>query len=532
MFIIKLKAKNATYTSSDILSKKAIDRRLKYNIALTESDFPVDADQVTTILRDTSLSLRYTLKWQNALVVNSSKNNIDYLLQNTNIASIRYVGKGERIIDKQVISPTTPVVKLKESAISTLTLSPSDYGVAYAQNKQIGAVALHQRGYDGKGVHLAVFDAGFKNINKIPGFMKAQSNQQLTLVYDCAGLDNELTNADNHGTAVSSCIGTYDKGLYIGSAPNAHLFLFRTEYGATEYPLEELNWCKAAEIADSIGVDMITSSLGYNQYDDKSLSYTHEDLDGHTSYIAQAAKLATQKGIIVLNSAGNSGDNKWRKIGTPADVSTVISVAAVDAQDKPGKFTSQGHNALGEIKPDIAAMGVLASVASPKGSYYQGYGTSYSTPIAAGGVACLIQAFPELSPAEVATLIKQTAKKSITPDSIVGYGVAQLDVAFMLQNARKLKTDVPMVLNISDEHILLYLPDTAEWYYQIKSERTFLKIFKLKQTVQKGTIATDSQLGSIATNSTKRQRSKKYTVKLSKKSGVGNYKLIYSDLQL
>ncbi|MDB9883113.1 S8 family serine peptidase, partial [Bacteroidia bacterium] len=336
VFIVQFEDKENKVNAEDILSKKAIERRLKFGIKLDEIDYPVNSQYVSAILKDTAILLRYTLKWQNAAVVSADTQSLEHLKKIDFVKNVRYVGKANKI--RQVEKPKfqSPRIKLKESIMETKDLTASDYGASYGQNNQIGIVELHQKGLNGRGVYIAIFDAGFKNINSIPSFLKHQANGKLMYGYDVAGLDNELNNSDNHGTSCLSCFGAYDKGKYIGSAPLANVILFRTEFAATEYPVEELNWCKAAEQADSLGVDMITSSLGYNRFDDKSLSYTHKDLDGNTSYISKSATIAVTKGIVVLNSAGNEGDDEWRKIGTPADVPSVITVGAVGLDNIPG----------------------------------------------------------------------------------------------------------------------------------------------------------------------------------------------------
>jgi len=384
---------------------------------------------------------------------------------------------------------------------------------------------MHQAGYDGTGITIAVFDAGFNSINKIPSFIKHQANGLLTYGYDIAGLDNVLNIKDNHGTAVTSCIGAYDKGKYIGSAPKANLILFRTEFAATEYPIEELNWCKAAELADSVGVDMISSSLGYNQYDDKSLSYTHKDLDGKTSYVSLAARVASEKGIIVLNSAGNSGDNKWRKIGTPSDVASVLTVGAADKKGKPGSFSSHGYNALGDVKPDIAALGVLASVANPGGSYYQGYGTSYATPIAAGGVACLVQAFPTTHPDSIKNAIRITASQSVSPDTLLGYGIAQFKTAADYLTLKNKNLSQPEIISTSQNGVNVYTGNAKTIEYQVLQHKKLLLLFNIKKKIAEGTNSCNQGFFRVNLAETPLKCSKKYTIKISLKSDVETYSL-------
>lgn len=519
-----------TTVSVNLISKKGLERRAKYQIPISYSDYPVNRDYVEKVLSDTSVHLRYTLKWYNAIVV-SSDNDLASLLSNAFIKDVKYVGKVKESLDPQKPLFHSPVMKLKDINMSSQDLKPADYGAAYEQLKQIGITDLHNKGLDGKGVSIAIFDAGFKNIHTIQSFLKHQANGLLKYGYDVAGLDNELNINDNHGTACASCFGAYEKGKYIGSSPQVNITLFRTEFAATEYPIEELNWCKAAELADSLGVDMITSSLGYNRYDDAELSYQHSDLDGKTSYIAQSATLAVEKGIVVINSAGNEGDNKWRKIGTPADAPAVITVGAVDLKGNPGRFTSQGYNATGRVKPDISACGVLAAVASPGGGYYKGYGTSYATPIAAGGVACLLQAFPELEPKEIGNLVRLSATQSQNPDSLIGYGVAQFDIAYAYQSAiqqNQTKTDI---LKFDSSQIVIYGIRNSSISYKLYSHKKLFGFIKVKQKVQSDNTSSVSQLYRIHLNEkTRNKRSKNYTLRLIYPKTVGISPLTFSGL--
>tara|TARA_B110000902_G_scaffold207767_1_gene236890 strand:+ start:13109 stop:14791 length:1683 start_codon:yes stop_codon:yes gene_type:complete len=529
-YLVQFKDKPATVNAALILSNKSLARRAKFNIPFTTEDQPVYHGYKTAIGQIDSTIVRYALKWHNGLVINASKMAASEIAELTFVAKVSYVGKAETPLNIEKSQFITPVMKLKESTILTDNLLPEDYGMAYTQNRQIQITDLHQNGYNGKGITIAVFDAGFNAIDKIPSFLKHQANGLLTFGFDIAGLDNVLNIKDNHGTAVTSCIGGYHKGKFIGGAPMAHLILFRTEYAATEYPIEELNWCKAAELADSAGVDIISSSLGYNQYDDKSLSYTHKDLDGETSYSSKAARVASQKGIIVLNSAGNSGDNQWRKIGTPSDVAAVLTIGAADKNGKPGNFSSQGYNALGTVKPDIAAMGVLASVASPSGSYYRGYGTSYSTPIAAGGVACLVQAFPKTHPDAIKQAIRTTASQSMTPDSFLGYGIAQLNTAADLLLLKHQGEVLPKIMSTTQNFVNVYTGNTNLIEYQVFQHRKFLLLFNTKKKVAEGKNKSNQGFYRINLSDSPLKCSKRYTIKMNLKSSVDTYELKSSEL--
>lgn len=512
------------------LSIKSLERRTKYAIPLDMQDLPVSKKYIDTVLTNTGIHLRYSLKWHNGIVVNATEKAIAEIKTLAFVSTTNYVGLTSPPDSIESPLHSTPTLKLKDSEMNTANLSISDYGVSYDQNRQIGVTNLHKLGYNGGGVTVAVFDAGFKNIDKIPAFLKHQANGRLTLGYDAADLDNEFISSDNHGTAVSICTGAYDKGKYIGSAPLAHYILYRSEQGTTETPLEELNWCKVAELADSAGVDMITSSLGYNQYDDKTLSYTQSQLDGRTSFISLGAKVAVEKGILVLNSAGNSGDNKWRKIGTPADVATVLTVGAVDIKDEYGKFSSQGNTVDGTTKPDISALGVLAYVGSPSGGYYQGYGTSYATPIAAGGVACLLQAFPELTPSEINDIIRATATRTSNPDSFVGYGVARFDLAYELQNHINSSPSTPKIIKIDENQVILYTAGMNKIDISLSKHKKLFGLFHMNKKILNEEIFTEKSIYCISLSKYNIKCSQKHTVKIKLKSDVETYKLTNKEL--
>jgi subtilisin family serine protease len=482
-FYVQFNDKDTNFNINEILSPKAIERRNKYQIQLNYSDYPVKKNYLQKLNQLDSITVRYALKWSNSAIIESSKTYVSTLDSLAFISEIKYVGTINPNNKREAVDFYKPTVKLKSSTMETSSLNELDYGKSYQQNQQIGVLHLHKKGFNGNRISVAVFDAGFKNITKIPGFLRHQANDKLMFGYDLVNLDNSLSDFDTHGTACASALGAYDKGKFIGSGPLAKLTLFKTENGKSEYPIEELNWCKAAEIADSLGVDIITSSLGYNQFDDQSLNYTHSQLDGNTSYISIGAKTAVSKGIIVLNSAGNQGNSKWQKIGFPADVEEVLTVGAINKNGSPAHFSSRGNNANQSIKPDVVALGVGATVASPSGFYYQGNGTSFSTPIVAGGVACLLQAFPQLSPKEINDLIRQTADNNTTPDSVIGYGVARFDIAFEYQNYLDKKTVRPHVFYSNPKEVVIFsgAAESMDLLYYVN--RKFLGFWKYRKKV-------------------------------------------------
>lgn len=510
---------------SDLLSERAIVRRKSNGVELSAEDYPVDQLYIEQVCADSNVNFRYALKWKNAIVIDSKDENLKESLNFPFIRKISYVGKTKAA--KNETPQFKPIYNYaKQIEINTTHLKPVDYGKSYTQVHQIRVDKLHQSGFDGKGVFMAIFDAGFFNVNVLSSYTRSRANMQLYSAYDLVDLDNELTDTDNHGTAVSSCVLAFDPSQYIGTGPNATVFLFRTENSSSEFPLEELNWCKAAELADSLGIRLVSSSLGYTRFDDDRMSYVHGDLDGKTSYISAAAEGLVKRGVVVVNSAGNEGDDAWLKIGSPSDVPSVISVGAVNGANEIGSFSSRGYNALGDIKPDVCAMGVQATVSSTYGSYYQGYGTSYSTPILSGGVACLLQAFPNKTPYEIDSAIRITASKNNQPDSLYGYGVANLHAAYLYLSEA---LNTPTLIDTGMQ-LLLYNDNFNQIHVKISSKKRFLLIFKRLKTISEYNIENNMPFTYLQLDRNTIDCGKKYTLRVQMESGVENYKLKQNDL--
>jgi subtilisin family serine protease len=407
------------------------------------------------------------------MVVSISDRNLEHLFdQYQFIEKYTYVGTVPKSVNSLQNAPEPFYDFIKNPSLE-FSGEESEYGKSFPQISQINIHKLHQKDIKGQNVIVAVFDAGFKNAHKIPAFMNQKAMRKIQIGADLVDLDYNLTDTDNHGTMCLSCVIGFDKGNFIGTAPLANAIIFRTEYADSEYPIEELNWWKAAEIADSLGVDIISSSLGYTQHDDEEMGYSHSDLDGETSYIAQAAKFASDKGILVVNSAGNSGASKWRKIGTPADVPEVLVVGAVDKNGEAARFTSHGNNVNNEPKPDISALGVQTYVANPKGSYHYSNGTSFSAPLVAGGFACLKQAFPDATNEELKQAVRLTGTNFDQHDSLIGYGTADFEAAFNLLQSKFNKQKDSFSL-ISENRRLFYHPEIDNFLLMVKQRRRFL----------------------------------------------------------
>lgn len=513
--------KNTNYAPDEIISQKAIARRLREGIRpenmIDYTDYPIDQKVIQSLQADTSITYRYSLKWANAVVISSKNSYLDTLIYKFPFAKkMIYVGtvvpsKGGLHAQNQDFFDFIKNPSLEFSG------KESEYGQSFNQVAQINMHKIHQMGYKGNGVHLAVFDAGFSNAHKIPAFMNQKAMRKIQIGADLVDLDYTLTDTDNHGTMCLSCIAGFDYGTYIGTAPLVNAYLFRTEYANTEFPIEELNWWKAAEICDSLGIDIISSSLGYTQHDEEGMGYTHQDLDGKTSFIAKAAKFASDKGILVVNSAGNSGSGKWRKIGTPADVKEVLVVGAVDKNGNAARFTSQGNNAIGVPKPDVAAWGVQTYVASSSGSYYFSNGTSFSTPLLAGGMACLREAFPMVTNSDLKNAVKFTSSNLNQHDSILGHGIADFEAAYNLLKAQNTDTSSEFLI-ISNDRLLVYHPSISEFRYEVKQSRKFLFV-RYSKKISNNKVITSTNITQIQIKSRKYNQNKASTINFYDSNG-------------
>lgn len=296
----------------------------------------------------------------------------------------------------------------------------------------LGGQFLAERGFNGEGMTIAVIDDGFRNANQMQAFNHVFSQHRVLGYYDF--VDNDTTVFDNgagtHGQAVWGFMAARLPGEYIGTAPNANYWLFRTEAGAFENEVEEDYWLAAAEMADSVGVDIITSSLNYTLFDDNINSHTYSDLDGNTTIITNAADEAAKRGIFVVCSAGNYGSGNWKYVGAPADGDSVLAVGAVDVNGEIAGFSSFGPTFDGRIKPDVLAWGRQAAYVSNAGTVLSGNGTSYAAPLTTGLVACLWQAFPNKTANDLRLAIIETAQQYNNPTDQRGNGLSDFCAAY------------------------------------------------------------------------------------------------------
>lgn len=428
---------NNPYTLSNpnaFLTQRSIDRRTNYGIALDAKDLPVTPSYVQQIAA-TGAPVVYSLKWFNAVVVNTNDPGVLAA-----IAALPFVDHIDQVLSKSPgqtsgasgtnfldeIPPYTmgsPV-----SASSPKSVGSLNYGQAYNQTHMISLDALHDLGYTGSGMMIAILDAGFFHVDQISAFDSLWINNQILGTRDFSVPGNNVFGDDmhTHGMMVLSTIGANLPGEMVGTAPHASFWLLRTEVGEYEALIEEYNWAAGAEFADSVGADVINSSLGYTTFDNPVYDHTYADMDGNTTPVTRAADLATSRGMMVVNSAGNSGGSSWQYIGAPADGDSVLSIGAVDAWGNYASFSSTGPTADGRIKPDVTAQGQDATVIAPWGGVSSGSGTSFSSPIMAGAMACLWQSAHEFSAQELRDAVRSTASQATSPDMLYGYGIPSM----------------------------------------------------------------------------------------------------------
>jgi serine protease AprX len=314
------------------------------------------------------------------------------------------------------------------------------YGLGWKQISMMNGQFLHKAGYKGDGIYIAVLDAGFYRANRISAFDSLFQSKRFLGSKDLVDVGSDVFNDDDHGTHVLSCLASNANGVMTGTAPNASYLLIRTEDAGSETPAEEVQWLCGAEYADSMGIDLISSSLGYTEFDDKSFGHHYNELNGYTTLITRAANLAWERGIIIVNSAGNEGDGDWKYIGAPADAMGVIAVGAVDENGFKSDFSSFGPTADNRIKPDLVALGQRTTVINSNGYCIRSNGTSFSAPVLAGAVACLIQANIDKSPAQIRKILMLSSSQYLGPDSKTGHGLPDFELALAMSKPESFRS--------------------------------------------------------------------------------------------
>lgn len=402
------------------LSQKALDRRTNLGIPLNDQDAPVENSYIQN-LRNLGFTVTDYSKWLNGAAVNATAAQIAQL------QNLAYVNAVESFVKTPKTSGNYKA-KDKFEAYNRENAGKTNfnYGTGLAQINQINLRTLHQQGFTGTGISIAVFDTGFPTVNTGSGYARLRNLGKIKDGYNFISKNTDIYNLslNDHGSHCLGTIGGYIDGSYVGSAPDADFYLYATEIGSQEIPEEELYWIEAAEEADRKGVDIITASVGYADFfDDPRYNYTYSDMTGSRSFVARGAQIASEKGIIVMSAAGNEGNDVWHYIITPSDNEKVFTVGAVTSSGASSGFSSFGPNYLGVVKPDASARGSQTAMVF-NNSATTASGTSFSTPLAAGGVACLLQAVaPTYSRENVKNLLRQKASLYPNHTDQMGYGI-------------------------------------------------------------------------------------------------------------
>ena len=406
------------------LSASAINRRLKNKIEIREQDLPVNPSYIEEI-KAAGAQIIYPLKWVNGVLIKEKPKNIAKIKA---LKSVLGLYKNMPLDSSSDLRLETQAKNLSnESAVL-------DYGNSLTQISQLGVDKMHAKGFTGKDVKITLLDDGFSQADQVGYLQNVYTEKRLlgTLVTD-PGLRSVYVGGA-HGTNVWSTIAAQSPGKLIGTAFQAQFALAQTEEGNHELLVEEANWMRGAEWADSLGTDIITSSLGYSEFDNSRYNHRYTDMDGRTTLVSKAAAWAASKGIVCIISAGNQGSDSWKYITAPADADSILSVGAVDRTGLRVSFSSIGPSSDLRIKPDIAAMGLSTITGLPSGTIGSLNGTSFSAPLIAGLVAGIIQANPQKTAQEIIQVVRKSGNQASKPDQLLGYGIPHFDRISQLLN--------------------------------------------------------------------------------------------------
>jgi len=433
-----LRDKAATSYSLDapqqFLSPKSLERRRRQGISVDSTDLPVCKAYIHQF-EVRGVKILGTSRWQNTILVQSADSALLNLLGRMDIVRQAIC---VFVTPDSLDMPGDVRWNVHEDFNRWDSVKNDPYGMARNQIEMIGGTRLHEAGFTGQGITIAIVDGGFQNYDRIPAFRNTHIKGTCNFVP--AHIDSMLPDDVrgpfhfiDHGTKVLSALAANAPEVHIGTAPDADYWLLRSEVNHLEQPIEEDLWAMAVETADSLGADIINSSLGYYAFDEGRGSYRLQDLNGRTAFISRAASMLADKGIVLCNSAGNSGMGQWKKVGVPADAHNIITVGAIDRAKRLASFSSIGPSQDGRIKPDVVAQGAPAALISGRGTLVHDMGTSFSTPIVCGMVACLWQALPNKTAKEIIQLVRENADQHLEPTNIYGYGIPDFWKAYTSQ---------------------------------------------------------------------------------------------------
>lgn len=447
-----------------ILTQKAINRKNKFGIPIDETDVPVNESHISTLKQQQGITVLAKSKWFNMVHVVGNKRDIDALLALSFVSRIEFA-------DRSLNSPpnqTSPLTRTQKLQASQITFN---YGSSLNQVQMMNVDQLHQQDLTAEGITIGVMDSGFPGVNTIAAFQRLRDNSDLVGGFDFVSRNPNVFafTANDHGTQVLSAMVAFVDGQLVGTAPDASYYLFRTEDAFSETPVEESYWVEAAERADSLGVDILNTSLGYSRFDDARYNYSPSDMNGQTAFITLGADKAFEKGMIVVNSAGNSGnDVNWQIVTAPADGFQVLAVGAVNATGTVATSSSRGPTADGRIKPDVVAQGVSTVLVNQTNQVINNSGTSFSAPLVTGAIASLWQANPTKTPAEIISIVKNSSSQAGSPDNSLGFGIPDFQQALQtLSLTDKFMDEARIFPNPADDFLQIQLPVSLSFEFAL-----------------------------------------------------------------
>ena len=443
-YVVKFTDKNGTPFSLSnpgaYLSQRAIDRRTKYNIPIDSTDLPANSSYITQIKNVPNVTLLNISKWLNAVTIQTADaaaittiNSFAFVKSTSGIAARTGNSQPGTIENSKTESNFLSIggnARTEHVESDYYNYGTNSFNEIHLHNGEF----LHNIGLRGKGMQIAVLDNGFNNYTSasLHAFDTANANNQVLGTWDFVAHEQNVSNDGVHGMECFSTIVANIPGQFIGMAPQSSFWLYQTEDNTSEYPIEEFNWACGAETADSAGADVISTSLGYSTFDNSLLNHTYADMDGNTTICAIAADLAAKKGMLVFAAVGNSGTSSWHYLATPSDGDSVIAVGAVTSTGVVGPFSSYGPSSDGQVKPDVASVGVAAVIQSSSGAIVTSNGTSFATPKMAGLGTCLWQGFPEFNNMKIRSALWLAGDSVNNPNPRTGYGIPNMKTAFII----------------------------------------------------------------------------------------------------
>lgn len=487
-YIIELKDKGENTFSLNnpaaYLSNRAIERRTRYGIAIDSTDLPVSAGYVSQLAAINNVEVLGTSRWLNAVLVKLHNpaalnviNQLSFVKNNKAIANIALPEQTDYLERKnESVQPLArgEIISAHAGLATTTMSNVLDYGESSGQINIHEGNYLHNLGFTGKGITIAMIDAGYNSLNTNPAFDSIRLSGRVYGGYDFVLNTPTISNHHLHGSYCLSVIAANRPGVIVGSATGAGFWLLRTENAATEYLIEEFYWAQGAEFADSVGADIISSSLGYTSFDDPAMNHSYANRDGNTSMATIAGDLAAKKGLIVVNSAGNSGGlaTDERYISCPADGDSVLAVGAVNSSLQIAGFSSWGPNANGKVKPNVVSIGQGTVLANAAGNPVSGNGTSFSAPNISGLLASLWQAFPEFNNMEILQAVQENSDRYLNPDERYGFGIPNFKLAYEYLEKKRIQRELENLLAEDDFKIfpnpfyssfnIAFLPKTGD----------------------------------------------------------------------